>query len=184
MEASFWRIEKSLTAYLILLFLAASFISTFLGTTAPVTQAEAEEIYKEFAESSKYISTAQFIFGNNFLHCLLMFIPAVGPPYGLYVMYNTGIILKMLAVAQGIDVFVALLGIFIFPFAWMEYVAYALAMSQSVSLLRRFLKREAKSELIRTCVWITLCAIILLVAAVMEALLIAHFEGTLGLPPK
>jgi len=183
MEFSFWGVEKSLTAYLILLFLAASFISTFLGAATPVTQAEAEEIYEEFLESSKYVSTAQFIFGNNFLHCFLMFIPAVGPPYGLYVMYNTGIMLKLLAVAQGIDVFVALLGIFLFPFAWMEYVAYALAMSQSVSLLRKVLRREAKPELVRTCVWVTVCAVILLVAAVMEALLIAHFEG-ITLPPK
>jgi len=184
MRTSLFGVEKSLRTRLIILFLIASFIATIFGTMTPVAYEEAKEVYKEFVESSEYISTAQFIFGNNFLHCLVMFVPAVGPVYGLYIMYNTGVMLKMFAVAQGVDVFLAFLGVFLFPFAWMEYIAYALAMSQSVLSLESLLKKQAMSELVRMCVWIAVCAVILLAAAAIEALLLAQWGGNLELPPK
>lgn len=176
MEASPQGVERSLRIRLTALFLAVSLIATLIGTMAPVATSEAEETYGEFEEALKHISTTPYIFGNNFMHCLIMFAPAAGPAYGLFIMYATGVTLKMFAVAKGADVFTAFLGIFLFPFAWMEYAAYALAMSQSVWLLRNLLKRRARQELVRTCVWITVCAIILLSAAVMEAWLLAQWK--------
>jgi len=145
-----------------------SIIATFLGAVSSMGTSVAQGIVSEVEEATKYLMNVPAIFGNNFMHCLIMFTPILGPPYALYVLYSTGRILAAFAVVHGINP-IALFGFtFLFPHAWLEYAAYALAISQSILLIVGTVQRRFKSEGINTCILITVCALLLLLAAAVE----------------
>ena len=115
----------------------------------------------------------QFIFGNNFMICLLMFIPIVGPLFGFFALFNTGIAINAISIAQGFPSVVVIIGLFLTPIAWIEYAAYSTALSESVWLFSRILKKRGRDEFRIACIFIAFCAILLLLGAIAETLLIA-----------
>jgi hypothetical protein len=171
------RIKRILTMFLVLLL---AFITTFAGVVTPMMREEAEATKKEFEKFEKVPDELMFqlIFGNNFYICFLMFIPFLGPILGFYAFYNTGRVIGAVAIAEGADPATIFMAIFILPFAWLEYIAYSIAISQSFWLTLRIFRRKAKMELIKTCMFIVLCAIILIIAAVIETMLILSIPKT------
>lgn len=165
-----------LIAILIMLCIAV----TFAGTLTPIDRETAEEIAKESEEMSKEVGEdpsmgIRYIFGNNFMHCLIMFVPGFGIAYGFFVMYSTGFVIETLALSEGISPQLYLALIFVFPFAWMEYLAYSLAMTENIYLVIAMMERRIRQELSETYKWVTLCAITLLLAALVEILFIIWF---------
>lgn len=172
------KIRRALT---ILMFFLISLAVTIAGVLTPLTTTEATEINEELKPMQEYVSSADLfrgttlIFGNNFVLCLSFFIPFVGPPFGFYVLYSTGVVIAAESIAEGVNPTLAFLLLFIFPFTWLEFLAYSAAFAQSAWLSWRILKRDWKRELVNTCIIISICAIILLIAAAIELAIIKAF---------
>ena len=67
--------------------------------------------------------------------------------------------------------------LFAFPFTWLEFLAYSIAFAQSVWLTWRIIQHKGKKELVNTCVLISICAVMLLIAAIVEMAIISYFGG-------
>ena len=144
-----------------------------VGASMPVDPVEAERIYDELQKELQQIGNVQFIFGNNFMHTLIMFTPFLGPIYGMFIFFNTGTIIAIMAAAYHVSPGLLFVLLFLFPHTWLEFIAYSLALSQSVLLTMAIFKGRFKEELKRTCIIITICALILLLAAVVEMILVS-----------
>lgn len=169
---NFWkkastRIRRILT---IIFFFIISIIVTVAGTLTPLGAEEAARKREDLKQIQDLASNAgaTFIFGNNFTLCLSFFIPILGIIFGCYVLYNTGLMIAAESIALGISPLLSFLLLFIFPFAWLEFLAYSAALAQSIWLTWRVIKRKGKDELVNTCIVISICAVMLLVAAFIE----------------
>jgi hypothetical protein len=157
----------------IIAFFAAAVVIMAIGAMVPISHTDAEPIYNEFENELKYIATVPGIFGNNFFHSLIMFTPFVGPLYGGFVFFNTGTILEIIAIVQNTNTGLLFVTLFLFPHTWLEFFAYSLAMSQSVFLSMAIVRGRFRQELVRTCVIMAVCALILLLAALAEVIIIS-----------
>lgn len=183
MTSSIWKgfppkIKRILT---ILMFFLAAIAVTVAGVSTPLTNEDVSAINEELGEMQEYVSTADMfrgatlIFGNNFVLCLSFFVPFVGPLFGFYVLYSTGVVIAAQSIAQGISPALAFLTLFIFPFTWLEFLAYSTAFAQSAWLSWRIIKRDWKKELVNVCIMISICAVTLLIAAFIEMAIIKAF---------
>lgn len=173
MALDFWksattRIKKILT---IAAFFLLSLIITIAGVLTPLSPSEASDIKQELEQMRENISV-QLIFGNNFMICLAMFIPVAGPVFGCYVLYSTGVVIAAESLSEGLPPLIVFLFLFAFPFTWLEFLAYSIAFAQSVWLTRRIIQHRGKRELVNTCILISICAVMLLIAAIIETALI------------
>ena len=150
---------------------------TAIGTLTPVSPEEANQINDELNQTVSTLNErgalTQFIFGNNFLISLLMFIPVIGPLLGLFIMFNTGAAIGAIATANGFSPSLGLAALFLTPVAWLEFAAYSTAMAASVWLFWRLITRRGLRELRVTCIFISICAVLLLVGAIVEVVLIS-----------
>ncbi|MDI6846587.1 MAG: stage II sporulation protein M [Candidatus Bathyarchaeia archaeon] len=174
MALDFWksattRIKKILT---VAAFFLLSLIITIAGVLTPLSPSEASDIKQELEQMRENISV-QLIFGNNFMICLAMFIPVAGPVFGCYVLYSTGVVIAAESLSEGLPPLIVFLFLFAFPFTWLEFLAYSIAFAQSVWLTRRIIQHRGKRELVNTCILISICAVMLLIAAIIETALIA-----------
>ena len=157
---------------------------TVTGTLAPLSEEEAAEINQELNKTRELIMSADFlrgttmIFGNNFVLCLIFFIPIFGLVFGFYVLYSTGVVIAAESVSIGVHPLVGLFSLFIFPFTWLEFLAYSAAFSQSIWLTYRTIKHAWKKELINTCIIVSICAVTLLAAAAIEMAIIKALAAT------
>ena len=158
--------------YLILIFLITSIVVCASGTFMPVDVEYANQTVQEFEKAKEYIATVPYVFGNNFMHCLIMFVPVAGIAYGMFVLFNTGYHIAMFAILEEYPPALVFLSYFLLPFFWMEFISYAIAMSESTILTFRLLKGEFRSKLYETYKWIAICALILLASAVIEVIMV------------
>ncbi len=152
---------------------------TVIGTLVPISAQDANQISKDLNQTTNTLkdqgALTQFIFGNNFLICLLMFVPIIGPLLGFYILFNTGSAISAIATAEGINPLLAFALVFI-PIGFIEFTAYSAAMSESVWLFWRLVTRRGLRELRVTCIFISICAVLLAVGAIIESGLI-YFVG-------
>jgi len=175
---NFWRnaptkIKRILT---IAALFVLSIIITIAGVLTPLSHEEASEIEKELEGIQENVNV-QLIFGNNFMICLAMFVPVAGPIFGSYVLYNTGVVIAAASVAEGLPSILVFAFLFAFPFTWLEFLAYSIAFAQSVWLTWRIIQHKGKKELVNTCILISICAVILLTATIIEIVIISYFGG-------
>jgi hypothetical protein len=175
---NFWnnfpsKIKRILT---IVIFFFISFIITIAGALTPLSLSDANDINQEI-DQIRTNASAQLIFGNNFMICLIMFIPVVGPIFGGYALYNTGIVIAAQSITAGLPPLTVFFSLFIFPFAWLEFLAYSTAFAESCWLIWRIFHRKIKRELANACILISICAIMLLVGAIIEMALILYLGG-------
>lgn len=152
---------------------ALSFFIALAITAAGVTLStyevsDAETQVSELEEEFDKFNDPRSIFGNNMFHTLIMFVPIIGPVWGIFVLFNTGTIINLIATAYGIPPILALLSLFFTPVFWLEFCVYSVAMAQSTIWLIQIFRGHGKREAVRTCILITICAAILLLAAVVE----------------
>lgn len=178
MRWTFWENASPLTRRvmtIIILFIIAVFIVA-MGTLTPMSKHEAGELDNELNKSINTLEEngliLQYIFGNNFMIALFMFVPIVGLIFGGYVLYNTGVVIAASAIANDLNPTLALLLLFFIPVAWLEFAAYSTAMAESIWLTRRIFQRRGKHELVNATKFISICAILLLLAAIIETALI------------
>jgi Stage II sporulation protein M len=171
------RFKRFLT---IVIFFLIAVAVTIAGILTPMSAQDAENRTKDLNTTQQQIGKLPLwemvvaIFQNNFLICLIMFIPFVGFFIGSYVLYNTGLVVGAIGMTNqahvpGILVFLSL---FIFPFSWLEYIAYAMGFSGNLWLSWRLIKGRGLFELKRTAKLIAISAGLLFAGAVIEAVLI------------
>lgn len=178
--SNFWEksSSKRKRIYSAIIFLIIAIFITSSGLLVPLNQEEAELINNNLNETLSSLNPesgmVQFIFGNNFMICILMFIPVVGPLFGFFVLFNTGVVINAISIAQGYPSVIVIIALFLTPVAWIEYTAYSTALSESLWLFKRILKKRGRKEFRIACIFIAFCAILLLIGAIVETLIIAY----------
>ncbi len=162
--------------YTILAVFIVALIATVIGSFVPVSAADAQQINNDLNSTVTTMkdqgTLVPYIFGNNFLITLIMFVPVIGPVLGLFIMFNTGTVVGAIAVSGGYSPILALIALVITPVFWLEFAAYSTAMAESVWLFRRLLQGRGSRELRTMCIFVTIAAVILAVSAVIETALI------------
>jgi len=175
---NYWR-ESSPRRKRLLTIVAAfvlSFAVTVSGVLTPLSQNEAQDLSHDLEqtqvdlENTTLLSGSLFIFRNNFIITMIMFVPLAGPFFSVYVMHNTGVVIAAESVAASThpSPLLVLLLLFLFPFAWLEFLAYSLAFSESIWLMWRLIKRRGAEELVNALIMLLACLGILLAAAIIE----------------
>ena len=168
--------RKRILSTIVILLVAISI--TGVGSLTPMNAQDAKQINDDLNQTVTTLDNegalTQYIFGNNLLICLLMFVPIIGPLLGLYIMYNTGTVVGAIATAGGYSPALVLIALFITPVAWIEFAAYSTAMTESIWLFRRALQRRGFRELRKnTTLFIAICSVLLAVGAIVETALIS-----------
>ena len=182
MAYNFWRnaptkIKRILT---IAAFFLLSIIITVAGILTPLGEEDANILGGQLDDTQQTIDNlpemqqVSFIFGNNFMICLAGFVPIIGSAFECYVLYSTGVVISAYSTYKNVQTSPLLLFflLFILPFTWLEFLAYSIAMTESFWLIWRIIQRKGKREIRNACILISICAVMLLVAAIIEAALI------------
>ena len=175
MAFRFWQTSSSRDKRIltIVVFFVISLIVTSAGALTPLNVQDANSINQEIEQLRQNISV-QHVFGNNLMLCLPMFIPFVGPIFGLWVLYNTGVVIaaETIATSPQVSPLLTLFMLFVFPFTWMEFISYSTGFAESVWLIRRGTQGLGKRELKNAAILIAIVAVMLLLAAIIEVALI------------
>lgn len=157
-----------------------SLLATVAGMFVQVSPEEAELIYTQLNQTQSSPNLVPEIFVNNFTLCLLMFIPLAGLGIGLFILFSTGMAFRAvfdyqaahgltdtaaasdLTASTAIGLLLLISAVFV-----LEYVSYAVAMSESVWLFRRILQKRWREVKI-TLVLIGLVALLLGIGAIVE----------------
>ncbi len=148
---------------------------TFAGTLVPLTAEEAQtindQVNQTLVENDDLASLTGAIFVNNFMLCLIMFIPVAGAVFGMFVLFSTGTAIGAISMVQGMPAGLTILLLMITPIFWIEFASYSLGMTESIWLFRRLTQKRWR-ELKWTAIFIGVTAGLLAIGAVVEAWLI------------
>ncbi|NLD66716.1 MAG: hypothetical protein GX648_09110 [Crenarchaeota archaeon] len=172
--------RKRIYSTLFILILAV--VATLAGMLVPLSPEEAQmisdQLNRTITENTAQGTLISTIFLNNFSLCLLMFIPLAGLAIGLFILFSTGMAFRAvfdMQAASGISsatpeiqISTALLVLVLVAATFLlEYVSYAIGMTESVWLFRRLLHRRW-SELKSALKLIGLVALLLIIGALVE----------------
>lgn len=182
---NYWRRLPSFTKriWTVVGFFLLCIIVTVAGVLTPLSQQDVQSLSKNLDQQRQTITSmsgfqqTSAIFGNNFLITLITFVPFAGPIFSLYVMYSTGVVVAADSIAHNASPPLVFLNLIVLPFAWMEFLAYSIAFAGSVWLAWRITQARTKAELSKTCIFISICAVILVAAAAIEVYMIALASG-------
>ncbi len=174
-------ILKILVCYLVLILIYA--LSAYIAFTY-TEKTPIKLIHKTTQYIEKVIEEGPIgIFRNNIAQATRMFMPIIGPLYAFIIMMNTGQILGVYVESkygtgpQGLVTLIfALLVTILYPYAIIEILAYAIALEASLTFTIKIFKhcvidrRDILSTLLKYCI----SAILLIVAAYMEYLIISQ----------
>jgi uncharacterized membrane protein SpoIIM required for sporulation len=157
--------------------IAAFLISYSAGAALPMSDEEAEEVRKQFAEQIQGIDEYG-IFLNNIRIALGMFIPGLGAGLGAFSGFATGSVFAALAASEPALSSVPPLIILITPFGVMEVFTYGLAMSRSGMLVYYFVKKRPWREYaVPTLIELGIATVVLFAAAIIEWQIIEQLGG-------
>jgi len=161
-------IESRAIVFLVVFMLCI--VATIIGTLTKVDPAEAAGMFQEMKGQIETVESGgvQAIFSHNLRIMLVMFVPVIGPFFGFLSLYVTGRFLAAFSAFLGVNPTILFLSSLQYPFTVMEYVSYALAISESLILIQSMIKHNFKNEVIITLLMIIVCAAILFFAAVIE----------------
>ena len=175
---SFWNNASPRNRRLITIALVfiASVIATGLATLTPMSQHDAETTYDELNRTvismKENGALLQDIFGNNLMITVMMFIPFVGPILGFYAFYNTGVVIGATGIVHGFNPLIGYATLWLTPIAWLEFAAYSTAIAASLWLTWRLMHGRGFHELVNTSKSLSICTLILLLSAIIEAALV------------
>jgi len=178
LDLSFWTnaSSKRKRIYSTIIILVIGFFLLFIGSLVLLSPQEAKQLTNGFNQTvtSNRASgaLAEHIFLHNLSICLLEFVPVIGPIWGFISFFATGIGISAISTVKGYHPLLALLTLAIYPFTWLEFASYSIAITESIWLFRRLLQGRWH-EIKNTAVLIGLCAILLLIGAIVETWLIS-----------
>ncbi len=140
-----------------------------IGATTELSEEDALAILHDFADTMEDVDSTG-IFLNNLSIGLPNFVPGIGPAWGLYSGWSTGISISgifslypELSDTQPLDIFYAS------PFGFIELIAYSIGMSRGAFLVFSFVKRQSMKSILKwTVVEIAIVVALLVVGAIME----------------
>jgi hypothetical protein len=156
----------------IAIFFATFVIVMVFAALIPVDPTIARTTTNELRNQAQYTATVDLIFGHNFFLTLIMFLPFIGPIFGVFSSFSTGIVVGDIAFVRSANPEWLVAQLFLAPHTYLELFAYSLAMSQSIFLSIAIARGQFRQELVRTCVIMAICALVLVVAAFFEVLYI------------
>jgi len=186
------RIPYYILFTILLILIFEVFILAWLiqGVNVSKVEKERDELSKQIEKKNLYEKT-QFIFSNNYGISLLFVPPILGIFFFTIVMYNTAEFFAYYSIIRSeewnIDpslasLIITISLIFSYPayfFPFLEFLGYSLTFSQGLILLARGVKtifkgniKEFLSEIYYTIFIIILAAVVLLIAAYLEALIV------------
>jgi hypothetical protein len=174
----FWKKTSPMRRRIItiVIIFAITVIIAALATLTSMDNNTAVQSYNELNQTVTALKANnalfEYIYGNNFFLTMLLFIPFVGPIIGFIGFYNTGVSIEAVAIARNFPPTLSFFVLFLTPVAWLEFVSYSIAIAGSVWLSARMFQRSFKHELVNTVKFISLCAVLLLISAVIEAALV------------
>ena len=194
LDLSFWKNASLIRkrVYLVIFIFLVATLVTFIASAMPITPQEAyaltNEVNQTLQQNLAQNTLVQGIFVNNFVICLIMFIPLGGLALGMQILFNTGVGYAGIAYVKGYPVSLALANSVTTPVFWLEFAAYSIAMAESIWLFRRILQasnakefgawsRMLGHELKWTAIFVGTCAGSLALGAVVEAWLITVLGG-------
>jgi hypothetical protein len=175
---------------IIVAFFLFAILVTIVGILAPMSAQQIANENSELNSTQQNIQSMDLahrtaaIFLNNFEICLLMFVPFLGIFIGTYALFNTGSVLAAETITQNaknathippippVPPILVLTLLFVFPFAWLEFISYSTALSEGFWLIRRGLQGELKREIKNLAKLILITAALLAAGALIEAALI------------
>ena len=179
---AFWRNiqPKPKRVFSVLIFLVVAILVLVVGSYSTPSYnaalAEVNHLNHTFNQVSATGTGAVFemIYLNNLILCLLMFIPLIGAGIGLFLIYETGVGLGEISMVQGTPIALDTFNMLMEPIFWLEFAAYAIAMSASIWLFYRLIQRRWR-EIEYTCKAIAASGLLLLTGAVIEALQVTGY---------
>ena len=112
-----------------------------IGALSEVPQEDAEAFLEEFEELIEGID-GPGIFFHNLVIGLPMFIPGFGVAWGFFTSWQTGYAFAALvSIIPQLSEVPALALLYLSPFGMMELVAYSIAMSRSLLLIHKIIKK-------------------------------------------
>ncbi len=148
-------------------------LSFQIGAMTEVGDAESNSFVQEFLSHTGDIDGAG-IFQNNSLATLQMFVPGIGMILGGYTAWSTGYgFAAIVSLAPGLAEIQPLSILYLSPFGAIELVAYSIAMSRSLHITYRLIKRDKLKSLIKpTSIEVGVALALLLVGAYLEEYMI------------
>jgi hypothetical protein len=143
-------------------------------SSANVTQTDVNNRVDSMKSSGTLM---QFIFGNNLVICIIMLLPFAGTGFGMFALYNTGRIIGAESVAQNINPIIMNMALFSTPVFWLEFFAYAIAMTESILFTYYCITHRFRDELPKYAIVLSICAVSLFLGAVVETLIIEGYAG-------
>jgi stage II sporulation SpoM-like protein len=178
LDFSFWTTASTRRKriYTLIFIFAVAFILTVIGSLIPVSHQDAQQVSNQLNQTLNQHKASgtlpEYIFLNNFSICLVMFIPIIGPIIGFFILFDTGYALSAIAQVQGVPSLLLIFAELLTPVFWIEFIAYSIAISESIWLLRRLLQKRVW-ELKNTVILIGACAGLLALGAIVETWLIS-----------
>lgn len=152
-------------------------IGFFIGSQTQLSYSEAESIIEGFKELIGVNPTAVDIALNNISLCTIFFTPGIGMLFMIFVSYNTGVVLSAAALLSPsttpLDIF---LTTFLFPWTWMELLAYGLASAQGIMLLLGAFTGRFRQEGKTTLMIAFVCLILLGLGSLIEVNALAYLK--------
>ena len=138
----------SLRIILFFMFLGFFTISFLIGTLTVLDEAESLAIFNEFNQTITDVDSME-IFLNNLSVGLPTFIPGVGPAWGLYSGWSTGLSFSaIISMSPELTDFEPLDLFYASPFGFLELIAYSIGMSRGAFLIFAFIQKSPKKPLI------------------------------------
>ncbi len=177
MGVSYWnKSPRKMRLISIALVFVASVTVTGLATLTPMSKQDAEITYDQLNMTVTSMKENGVllpnIFGNNLMITVMMFIPVIGPILGFYAFYNTGVVIGATGIVYGLHPLVGYAALWLTPIAWLEFTAYSTAIAASLWLTWRLVQGRGMHELVNTSKFLSVCTLILLLAAIIEAALV------------
>jgi hypothetical protein len=178
LDLSLWKnaSPRRKRIYSTIIIFVIAVLLTIIGSLVPLSAQDAKQISngvnQTLTTNQANGTLPEYIFLNNFYICLLMFVPVIGPILGFLILFDTGMAMGAIASVQGYSPFLGFALLVITPVFWLEFTSYSIGITESIWLFRRLLQGRWR-ELKNTGILIGICAILLVVGAIVETWLIS-----------
>jgi len=143
-----------------------------IGSAFPLNVEQVSEKLKEYEEFIPDDIDGKIIFLNNYRISLIMLLPVLGFVIGLYIIFQTGMIFGAVGASAGFSGILLYVSVALTPFFWLEFIAYAASMTESIYIIRGLVKRKFKIEFTRVLAIIIINFVLLGIGALIEILFI------------
>jgi len=164
-----WRWYPLPATYLTLIF------AFYIGATTRLSSEDAAALAQFWEQLFNSIKTPIDIFLNNSVIALIMVVPLLGALFAMYVGYNSGLVISAMSQANNVDPVGVLILTLANPIAFMEFMAYALSITQGVLIVYAIIQKRLRQEIRNAAITVVIVLVILIVEAFLEFGLVKGF---------